>query len=111
MLRRSLRRRLRHFYDGVHFIRVGCQRGADSGAKCGGVHHTAAEAGMVLVWANVGSLLGAFAIGFAAQRFRVVPLIVGAMFVAFLCVVAFGAGDWSLHQMAAIGAVAGVFVN
>jgi MFS family permease len=73
--------------------------------------HTAAEAGAVLVSANVGTLAGACLIGLAAQRFRVIPLIVGAMAAAFLCIVVFGLGDWSLQQLKLICAVAGVFVN
>lgn len=73
--------------------------------------HTAAEAGVVLVAANVGSLAGACLIGLAAQRYRVIPLIVGAMVAAFLCIVVFGFGGWSLQQMTAICAVAGLFVN
>jgi predicted MFS family arabinose efflux permease len=73
--------------------------------------HTAAEAGAVLVSANVGSFAGACLIGLAAQRFRVIPLIVGAMAAAFLCIVVFGLGDWSLQQLKFICAVAGVFVN
>lgn len=73
--------------------------------------HTAAQAGVVLVAANVGSLLGACLIGVAAQKFRVIPLILSAMVAAFLCVVVFGIGTWNLQQMAAICAVAGVFIN
>jgi MFS family permease len=73
--------------------------------------HTAAEAGAVLVSANVGSLVGACLIGLAAQRFRVIPLIVGAMAAAFLCIVVFGLGDWTLLQLRLICATAGVFVN
>jgi MFS family permease len=73
--------------------------------------HTAAEAGAVLVSANVGSLVGACLIGLAAQKYRVIPLIVGAMAAAFLCIVVFGLGDWSLQQLTLICAIAGVFVN
>jgi len=73
--------------------------------------HTPAEAGGVLVAANVGSLVGACLIGLAAQRFRVIPLIVGAMVSAFLCIGVFGLGGWSLQQLTLICAVAGVFVN
>lgn len=73
--------------------------------------HSAAEAGVVLVSANIGSLIGACAIGFASQRFRVVPLMVGSMVAGFLGLVVFGLGTWNLQQMAAICAVTGVFVN
>jgi MFS family permease len=73
--------------------------------------HTAAEAGVVLVTANVGCLIGACAIGFVSQRFRIIPLIVGAMLVAFAGIVVFGTGNWDLQQMAIICAVTGFFVN
>lgn len=73
--------------------------------------HTAAQAGVVLVAANVGSLVGACLIGLAAQKFRVMALIVGSMVAGFLCVVVFGLGAWSLQQLTAICAVAGVFIN
>jgi MFS family permease len=73
--------------------------------------HTAAEAGVVLVSANIGCLLGAVAIGVASQRVRVNTLIVGAMAVAFCCVAAVGATAWSLSEMAGVCFVAGFFVN
>lgn len=73
--------------------------------------HTPAEAGAVLVSANVGSLIGACLIGLAAQRFRIIPLLVSAMVAAFLCIVTFGLGGWSLPQLTLICAAAGVFVN
>lgn len=73
--------------------------------------HTAAEAGAVLVAANVGTLVGACLVGLAAQRFRVIPVVVGAMVGTFLCIVLFGLGGWSLRQLTFICAVAGVFVN
>jgi MFS family permease len=73
--------------------------------------HTPAEAGAVLVAANIGCLLGAVAIGVCSQLFRFVPLMLGAMVCAFCCVAAIGMGSWTLHQMAVICFVAGLFVN
>src|SRR6185312_7628274 len=73
--------------------------------------HTAAEAGAVLVSANIGCLLGALAIGMASQRFRVNSLIVGAMTAAFFCVAAVGVVPWSLSQMAGVCFLAGFFIN
>ena len=73
--------------------------------------HTASEAGAVLVFANVGCLAGALAIGLVSQWFKVVPSILAAMGCAFLCVAAIGAGPWSLSAMSGICACAGFFVN
>jgi MFS family permease len=73
--------------------------------------HTPAQAGVVLVTANVGCLIGACAIGLVSQRFRIIPLIIGAMLVAFAGIVVFGTGNWDLQQMAIICAVTGFFVN
>lgn len=73
--------------------------------------HTASQAVDVLVTANVGCLIGACAIGVLAQRFRVIPLIVGAMVLSFAGIVVFGTGKWDLQQMAVICAVTGLFTN
>jgi MFS family permease len=73
--------------------------------------HTPAEAGAVLVAANIGCLLGAVAIGVCSQLFRFVPLMLGAMVCAFCCVAAIGMASWNLQQMAVICFVAGLFVN
>ena len=73
--------------------------------------HTPSEAVDVLVKANIGCLLGACAIGFAAQRFRIIPLIVGAMLLSFTGILVFSSGNWTLQQMGAICVVTGFFVN
>jgi len=73
--------------------------------------HSAAEAGRVLVFANVGCLAGALAIGLLSQWFRVVPIILAAMGCAFVFVSTIGAATWSLQQMALICACAGFFIN
>jgi len=73
--------------------------------------HTPAEAGAVLVAANIGCLLGAIGIGISSQLFRFVPLMLGAMVCGFCCVAAIGLGSWDLRQMAVVCLVAGFFVN
>jgi benzoate transport len=73
--------------------------------------HTPAEAGRVLVYANVGCLAGALAVGFASQWLRVVPVVMASMACAFACVTAIGASAWDLHAMALICAFAGFFIN
>ncbi len=73
--------------------------------------HTPAEAGSVLVFANVGCLAGALSIGLVSQWLRVMPLIIASMGCAFLCVAGIGASAWSLAGMSAICACSGFFVN
>lgn len=69
------------------------------------------EAGRVLVAANVGNLLGAVAIGLAAQRFRVRVLVIGAMVAGFVGVAVFGLGFRDLGQLSLIAAVVAFFIN
>lgn len=73
--------------------------------------HTAAEAATVLVVANVGCMLGAIFIGVSSQWARLVPIVLGAMIAAFVCVAAIGARPWSLAGMAIVCACALFFVN
>ena len=73
--------------------------------------HTAAEAGAVLVFANVGCLAGALGMGLLSQWFKIVPLILASMGCAFVGVAAIGAGQWSLGEMSIVCACAGFFVN
>jgi MFS family permease len=70
-----------------------------------------ASAGRVLVWANVGNLLGALMIGLAAQRLSLRPLIVGAMIGGFAAITVFGLGFQSLERLSLIAMVAGFFIN
>lgn len=71
----------------------------------------AAQAGHVLVAANVGNLLGALAIGLASQRLPLRPLVGGAMLVGFAAIGVFGLGMRDLTTMSLTVACAGFFVN
>jgi benzoate transport len=71
----------------------------------------AAEAGRVLVAANVGNLAGALIIGFASQRFHLRPLVAGAMLAGFLAIGAFGLAGPDLTRLSITAAVAAFFVN
>jgi benzoate transport len=71
----------------------------------------AAQAGRVLVAANVGNLLGALTIGFATQRFRVRPLVIGSMLAGFAGIGVFGLGFRDLGQLSVIAAITAFFIN
>ena len=71
----------------------------------------AAQAGRVLVAANVGNLLGALTIGFAAQRFSLRPLIIGAMLCGFAGIGIFGLGFDQIIQLSIVAAVTAFFIN
>ena len=71
----------------------------------------AAEAGRVLVAANVGNLAGALIIGLASQRFNLRPLVAGAMLAGFLAIGAFGLAGADLTRLSITAAVAAFFVN
>lgn len=71
----------------------------------------AAEAGRVLVAANVGNLAGALVIGLASQRFNLRPLVAGAMLAGFLAIGAFGLVGADLTRLSITAAVAAFFVN
>lgn len=72
---------------------------------------TAADAGRVLVAANVGNLAGAVLIGLATQRFKLRPLIVGAMLAGFAGIGMFGLGFQSLLHLSLAAAAAAFFIN
>ena len=76
-----------------------------------GMGFTAAEAARVLVFANIGNLLGAVLIGFAAQRFPLRPVIIGAMVAGFVTICVFGIGFRDTTQLAIIAAIATFFIN
>src|SRR3546814_7401031 len=59
----------------------------------------AAQAGGVLVAANVGNLLGAVVIGLASQRFELRPLVAGAMLAGFVAIAAFGLAGADLARL------------
>jgi benzoate transport len=71
----------------------------------------AAQAARVLVFANVGNLLGALAIGLATQNLPLRPLIAGAMLVGVAAIGVFGLGFHDLTLLSLSVAVAAFFVN
>jgi len=71
----------------------------------------AAQAGRVLVWANVGNLTGAVLIGLASQRFNLRPLVGGAMLVGFVAIGAFGLAGADLVRLSVTAAIAAFFIN
>lgn len=71
----------------------------------------AAQAGGVLVAANVGNLLGAVTIAFASQRFDLRPLVAGAMAAGFVAIGAFGLAGADLTHLSLSAAVAAFFIN
>jgi benzoate transport len=72
---------------------------------------TPAQAAGVLVFANIGNLMGALLVGLAAQRFQPRRLLVAAMIVAFFIIGLFGVGFQSLALMSLILCLAGLFIN
>jgi predicted MFS family arabinose efflux permease len=70
-----------------------------------------ASAGRVLVTANIGNLAGAVAIGLAAQRFALRPLVIAAMLAGVGAIAVFGLGFHDLVKLSASAAVAAFFIN
>jgi benzoate transport len=68
-------------------------------------------AGGVLVWANVGGLIGALSLSALTQRIGVRPLVIGAMLLAAVMVTVFGQGQPDLARLSLIAGVAGMFTN
>lgn len=71
----------------------------------------AAQAGRVLVWANVGNLSGAVLIGLLSQRFDLRPLVGGAMLLGFVAIGAFGLAGADLVRLSVTAAIAAFFIN
>jgi benzoate transport len=71
----------------------------------------AAQAGGVLVAANVGNLAGAVVIGLASQRFTLRPLVAGAMLAGFVAIGLFGVAGADLTRLSITVAVAAFFIN
>ena len=69
------------------------------------------EAGGVLVWANVGGVLGSVLIGLLTQRFKLWSLLLGALAGSAICVVLFGQGQADLVRLSTVAAAAGFFTN
>lgn len=70
-----------------------------------------ASAGRVLVTANIGNLGGAVAIGLAAQRFALRPLVIAAMLAGVAAIAVFGLGFNDLVKLSASAALAAFFIN
>jgi len=68
-------------------------------------------AGGVLVWANVGGLIGALVLSFLTQRVGVRPLVIVAMLLAAVMVTVFGQGQADLSHLSIVAAVAGMCTN
>src|SRR4029077_5813993 len=71
----------------------------------------ASTAAGVLVWANVGGMLGGALLGALTQKFSVRVLTIGSMFLATIMVSLFGITPHDLTMLSAICAAAGFFVN
>ncbi|AJP74420.1 MFS transporter [Sphingomonas hengshuiensis] len=70
-----------------------------------------ASAGRVLVAANVGNLAGAVAIGLAAQRYALRPLVIAAMLAGVAAISLFGLGFHDLLKLSVSAALAAFFIN
>lgn len=72
---------------------------------------SASSAGGVLVWANVGGMLGGLAFGVLSLRFVLRGLLIAAMIVSTVLVAAFGQGQADLAGLSWAAATAGFFTN
>lgn len=73
--------------------------------------YTPAEAGRVLVAANIGNLLSAVLIGVAAQKISLRPMVIAAMVTGFFAIGVFGSGLSSLGALSLAAAAAAFFIN
>lgn len=71
----------------------------------------ASTAGGVLVWANVGGLLGALLLSLLSWRMATRPLVIGAMLMSTVMIILFGQGQSGLSGLSMIAAGAGFFTN
>src|SRR6185295_14098454 len=71
----------------------------------------ASTAAGVLVWANVGGMLGVVLFGALTQKFAVKALTIGSMLIATVMVSLFGITPHDLTMLSAIFAAVGFFVN
>ena len=71
----------------------------------------ASSAAGVLVWANVGGMIGGALLGALTQKFAVKALTIGSMLIATVMVSLFGITPHDLTMLSAICAAAGFFVN
>ncbi len=73
--------------------------------------YEASLAGSVLVWANVGGVIGCILLSILAQRFEVRSLVTGSCIMSAVAVAVFGSGLADLVQLSLIAAAAGFFAN
>jgi cyanate permease len=73
--------------------------------------YAASAAGGVLVWANVGGLLGALLLSGLSWRFALRKLLIGTMLLSFVTVTIFGQGQGDIDRLAVVAAAAGFFTN
>jgi benzoate transport len=72
---------------------------------------TAAQAGRVLVAANIGNLAGAVLIGVAVQRLPARSIVIAAMILGFGATTVFGLGFHGIAQLSAVAGIAAFFIN
>lgn len=70
-----------------------------------------ALAGGVLVWANVGGLLGSIVLSLLSVRIPTRTLVLGAMLLSTVTVIVFGTGASGLAMLSLMSALAGFFTN
>ena len=73
--------------------------------------YSAALAGGVLVWANVGGALGSVLLGWLTHHYRVRLLVIVAMVGSVVMINVFGMGQADLTQLAIVAGIAGFFTN
>ncbi|MGJ4803257.1 MFS transporter [Luteimonas sp. SDU82] len=69
------------------------------------------DAARVLVFVNLGCVVGAVAVGLASQRLRLQPLVVGAMVLSFATIASYGLLPRDLAWFSAVAVLAGFFTN
>jgi cyanate permease len=70
--------------------------------------HSAAD---VLVWANVGGVVGTITVSLLTQRYKLQKLVIAAMACGAIAVAVFGQGLTSLAALSTVAAIAGLFTT
>ncbi|MGD8913140.1 MAG: MFS transporter [Candidatus Thiodiazotropha sp.] len=73
--------------------------------------YSPALSGSVLVWANVGGVLGAVLFGLLTRRYPLRNLVVGSLLLATVMVAIFGVGHSTLIELSLVAGIAGLFTN
>lgn len=73
--------------------------------------YSPALSGTVLVWANVGGVLGAVLLGLLTRRYPVRNLVVFSLLLAAVMVAIFGTGQSTLPELSLVAGIAGFFTN